>query len=211
MQDTDNATFFGGLDNENRAMIEHQDNECDDEESLSSGTDEPRLFDKRPDLSPQIDSALTRLASSLCDACQNLCRGEIKVGNLEETEWEQVGEMPYHPSLSSLSESVHAGCLLCKEVSECLEERLNTHFDVRDRATDSWHITCSLRGGFGLPLLGRSFSERLCFWFFFYDSNGQCVNEQIGGTIVKTFYAAEESVLGPEYLGERDTETSFLT
>lgn len=208
-----NGAAFGVHDYGNRATMENRvcelEGHGDDKDSRSSslGTDGSRLSDEWRELSPEMHSALTRLASRLCGACQRLCQGETMVKIYEDaSRWEQMGELDYHPSLSSLSESVHAGCPLCNEISDSFKERLDTYYDVRESVTDSWHISCSLRGTFELP----PWSKGLCFRFSLYDSNGQSVNHQIGGAIYKWFYPAERLGLGPEYQGERNIKVKKL-
>lgn len=177
---------------EDRAMNENDDdkfNHVDDEESLS----------------PAMDFALTKLASRLCAICQNLCQGEVKVLEYWENTGSQLtGEREHHLSLSSLRESVNAGCPLCKELAQYLEERFDEEPQVRDSVADSWYITCLLeRKGWWWS----SGKDGLCFRFYFYqyDRSNPCSYPGLHWIIYPSFYPAEKLGLGPEYSGERNT------
>lgn len=168
---------------EDRAMNENDGDELDNDD------------DENP-LSPEMSLALIELASRLCAVCQNLCRGEEKV----------LREVEHHPSLSSLRDSVDAGCPLCKEIAQYFEERLDRKPEVRDTVDDSWYITCwQCAAGW------RYADEGLSFEFTFYDSNRQPVNRRLGANTSMMFFPAEELGLGPEYLGKRTTDIHLFT
>lgn len=171
--------------------------ENEDEAINDSDDDEFDYVDKDDEdsLSPEMDLALKELASRLCAICQSLCRGEVKVLEYWKSNGRQhTGELEHHHSLSSLRESVDAGCPLCKEVAQTFKEHLDMKPEVRDAVTDSWYITCWLdKSEWGFDVDG------LCFNFTFYDSHGQSVNPKLGARI--PFFPAEKFGLGPEYSG----------
>lgn len=174
---------LGVHENEDRVMNENDGDEFDNDDDENS-------------LSPEMHFALTELASRLCVICQNLCRGEV----------ETIREVEHQPSLSSLRESVDAGCPLCRQIAEFFERRLEANPEVRDTVDDSWYITCWQRtAGW------RDVEEGLCFGFNFYDSDRQPVNQKLEGWWTMSFFPAENLSLGREYLGERTTDIHLFT
>lgn len=174
-------------------------------DSQSSGLEDDgsQLSDKATSLSPEMDSALTTLASRLCAICRSLCRGEVKVLKYWEHSGDyRTGELDYHPSLSSLRESVDAGCPLCNEVAQSLEEDFGIRLQARDAVDDSWYITCYLDTSNWCWE-----ADGLSFHFIFYDSDGHRVNPKLGEKDLHlSFFPAEVFGLGPEYIGEKRIE-----
>lgn len=177
---------LGAHENEDRAMNKNDGDESDNED------------DAKNSLSPEMNIALTDLASRLCAVCQNLCRGRVKV----------LREVEHHPSLSSLRESVDAGCPLCKDIAQLFEKRLDMKPEVRDTVDDSWYITCCQHA-----TCWWYADEGLRFVFTFYDSDRQPVNDRLeeGGWLSMSFFPAENLGLGREYLGERTTDIHLFT
>lgn len=181
----DKDARLGVHENEDRVMNENDGDEFDNDDDESS-------------LSPEMHFVLTELASRLCVICQNLCRGEVEI----------LREVEHQPSLSSLRESVDAGCPLCKQIAAFLERLLEAKPEVRDIVDDSWYTTCwQCRAGW------RDNNDGLYFEFAFYDSDRQPVNERLeeGGLLSMSFFPAEYLGLGREYLGERTTDIHLFT
>lgn len=191
----------GVHENEDGAMNENIDDEFENDNN-----DEGH----EGSLSPDMDSTLTKLASRLCAICNSLCRGEVKLEFCDENADEWTGEREHHPSLSSLRDSLDAGCPLCKELAQSFEERLDVKPEIRDAVADSWYITCSLKKEYWDSCWESRFAG-LSFRFTFYNSNGQSVNAKLGGIIQMSFFPAGKLGLGPEYLGEKTTEINLFT
>jgi rubrerythrin len=208
MEENEDAVLVAH-DNQDRAIDENNDAEFhdddeEDEDSQSSelGADNSQPSDEAKSLSPEMYSALTGLASRLCAICQNLCRGEAKlVAYFSSGYFQKTGKLEYHSSLSSLRESVDAGCPLCKEVSRSFEECLDMEPGVRDTITDSWYSTCDQQP----TAWCRSIDEQtgLRFNFRFYNSSGQGADHKLVNNIYMYFFPAEELGLGPEYSGQQ--------
>ncbi|KAH8785993.1 hypothetical protein F5883DRAFT_94844 [Diaporthe sp. PMI_573] len=150
---------------------------------------------KAAPLSPGIQSALTKLASSLCAICERLCQDNVKiVKELNYSGFQGTGELEHHASLSSLRESVNGGCPVCKELEKSFEERFNMKSD------DSWYITCRLKTEM---YFYATTGTGLCFQFTFHHSHGHPANPNDGPNLDRdismSFFPAKALRLGPEY------------
>lgn len=179
-----------------------------DSQSWGLGQDGSQPSDHSANLSTEMYSALTALASNLCGNCQNMCGGEVKVLKYRPGYGysdQYTGEMEHHESLSSLRESVHDGCPLCKELAQSFEGDFDMRLEALDPVAESWYITCYID------------TTRWCFTvaglrfhFIFYDSSGHRVNPKLGEKdMYVSFFPAECLGLGPEYIGERRVEINF--
>lgn len=195
-------TRLGVYENEDRAMNENDDDEFNENDDSTDSIDS---------LSPKMDLALTELASRLCAICQSFCRGEMKLEKAEEHGGQQTEKLKHHPSLSSLRESVDAGCPLCKNLAQSFEERLGDNPELRDTVADSWFITCYLDIMDWSSMSSDYNVVGLCFHFTFYDRIGHPVEWKMCGRIHMTFYPAERVGLGPEYSSEKNIEINLFT
>lgn len=98
------------------------DTDLDEEEYLSTTTEDAE------ELTDLDNDALSEVASNSCSVCRRLFQSEFL-----EDEF-----CAYHPSLSSLKESVDAGCRFCEILARELDDQCN-------QTPSEWSIKCAVR------------------------------------------------------------------
>lgn len=153
------------------------DTDLDEEEHLSTNTEDAEgLTDLQND-------ALSKVASNLCSVCRRFFQSEFL-----ENEF-----CSHHPSLSSLKESVDAGCRFCEILARDLDDQCN-------RTPSEWSIKCEVRP------IGDGKSLRFKFTLKRCDSSD---TSHKGGQIFTVFnlYPACKLGLGPEFSGAPSSQT----
>jgi hypothetical protein len=169
----------------------------DEEEDFEPSTDEE---DSDEQLDDGMLLALSQRASALCSICRNFPQGTI-----EHIDPDQSSRL-YHPTLSSLKQSVDAGCSLCEELAASVE-RFSLDSDPPVPQQDFWSIRCGVSEARGRSLLLRFL---LCQCELGHPDAAACEHaHQLGG---KQFFPARKLSLGPEFLGSshnHDLYSSF--
>ncbi|KAJ0117896.1 hypothetical protein J7T55_014346 [Diaporthe amygdali] len=119
---------------------EYFDPRADDEESIyidfeeeeyfSTDTEDTQEVASMPDLDDDLYLALSEMISNLCSTCRQFPRGRIS----------ETDKRLYHPSLSSLKESVDAGCIICED----LAREVSRWSEPGPTPNDLWSIRCEL-------------------------------------------------------------------
>lgn len=174
-----------------KTCITMDDNEDPDQSTVDSAAvedtaDGDKAADVELGLHNDLGYSLNEMANSLCSICRKFPRGQI-----EEEDWRV-----YHPSLTSLRESVQAGCWICKELTQSLDE-LCDRLQLRETLNETWFIQCKVLGN--VPV-GEGFHLK----FFLCDSGINCAvskfdNPPCLATIF--FFPADSLGVGEEVLG----------
>lgn len=166
-----------------------------EDEDVGTDTDDVHSMGELDD---DMFLSLSQMASSLCFTCRQFPRGRFPAENHET-----IGFHSYHPSLSSLKESVDAGCRLCVELSQSLDE-FRQEYPQATQNESTWSIKCRL----------SALGTRLEFEFCLFDRDCDCDYDytsvdELGrarcehADYLKTmsFYRPGKLGLGPEFLG----------
>lgn len=149
---------------------QHIDIQTDEQEDIDTDLDKEKYHstttEDAEELTDLENDALSEVASTLCSVCRRIFQGEFLEGE----------SYSHHPSLSSLKESVDAGCRFCEILARELDDQCNL-------TPSEWSIEC--RGG---PMTdGISLGFDFTLWgqelIYFY------------------LYPASKSGLGPEFSG----------
>lgn len=176
------------------------DNEEPDQNIVSSpATGSSAGGDEDADLGLCLDeellNSLNEMASRLCSICRGFFHGTTdQVYLIDDSDYRI-----YHPSLSSLQKSVDAGCDICKDLSQSLDEFLK-ECEPPKTPPDSWSIRCSLWKYLSWK------RDRDPFLLLFYlsestsDHRTRACRESFDLSSM-TFYPADITYLGPEFRG----------
>lgn len=146
-------------------------------------------------LDEDLLNSLNEMASRLCSICRGFFRGKIdQIYSIDDSDYRI-----YHPSLSSLQKSVDAGCAICKDLSQSLDECLKQSEHLKT-PTELWSMRCSL----WQYLPWKRYRDP--FHLYFYLSESTCDHRaracrEIFDLTSMTFYPAEITYLGPEFRG----------
>lgn len=158
----------------------------DDEEDVEPSTDEDLNIDTDEDdstdgLDDEMFLALSKMVSSLCSICRNLAKGRAEC----LVKW-------HHPSLTSLKKSVDAGCRLCLDVAESLDEFCNK-LDPPETKQEFWSLKCNIFGCDGRLHI----AFHLCRCETDHSADAHCEHKLLR---TMRFYPARKLSLGPEFL-----------
>lgn len=145
------------------------------------------------DAAAQLDDdmiiSLRQISSRLCPICRQFPpRGRIYLD--DEGDFQSIS---YHPSLSSLRESVNTGCRLCSDLMKALESFCRPS-DPQETLKEFWSIRCRI-----VPLEGFfGFRFEVCQSEHAHPIAGNC--EDTRNLLRMNFYPAGKLSLGPEFL-----------
>lgn len=155
------------------------------------------------DATAQLDDdmiiSLRQISSSLCLTCRQFPpRGRIYLD--DEGGFKPVS---YHPSLSSLRESVDTGCRLCSDLMKALESFCRPS-DPQETLKEFWSIRCRI-----VPLEGFfGFRFEVCQSEHAHPIAGNC--EDARNLLRMNFYPAGKLSLGSEFLSMPIDQNYFL-
>lgn len=145
---------------------------------------------------------LRQVVKSLCSICRTFIRGTFVLKKRQG--WGiSTGLRSYHESMSSLRDSVHAGCYLCKDINRCTSKFFTK---LKMDNTDRYTIKCDIV----VHDLSRAKGE-IVLQFFLFDNEGNIVNTEfdygegsrskIDAFLWAQFLLADDLdyALGPEY------------
>lgn len=178
---------------------EDRDQSIDDSATVEPGAGGDEDSDVEVSLDDELLCSLNEMASNLCSTCRGFPRGHI----------ENIGDYSdcrvYHPSLSSLQESVDAGCRICKDLSQSVNTFFKK-FESPATLTQPWSIHCTLWKN--IDWNNHVDSPRHAFNLTFDICEGgrndavRSTQEIIEGTLAHmAFFPADCLGLGPEFLG----------
>lgn len=170
------------------------DNEDPDQSTVDSAAVEATVDgDKAADVELGLDNdlgnSLNEMANSLCSTCRKFPRGQIEARDFRV----------YHPSLTSLRESVQTGCWICKELTQSLDELCDRR-QLRETLNEACFIQCRLIE-FAHPR--RSVGDGFYLEFLLCDSGVNCAVPKFDKPTLNDiipFFAADYGV-GEEVLG----------
>ncbi|KAF0328600.1 hypothetical protein GQ607_004012 [Colletotrichum asianum] len=203
----DEHTDYGTHDRDNKSITDDEnpmDFQIDDDSGDDLGTnegdytgsdiDENDIDDgtetgEDEELPEDSSRALSQWASKLCVVCRRFLEGTVYT----EGGYSCNKSSTYHPSKSSMRQSLQAGCPLCKKLSYSLDN----YWVVPD---DSWFIKCSVDHTEDDLIYGES--ERIVLHFYLFDDEGFQVDaDNSPGFEYMTFHLAKSlgTCLGPAF------------
>lgn len=186
-EDSDNDVFLA-LSQMKSGLEENSDTNMDEDEDGAMAQ-----------LDDDMISSLRQISWSLCPICRQFPpRGRIYLD--DEGDFKSTS---YHPSLSSLRESVDTGCPLCSDLMKALEAFCRPS-DPQETLKEFWSIRCRI-----VPLEGFfSFRFEVCQSEHAHPIAGNC--EDARNLLRMNFYPAGKLSLGPESLSMPIYQNYFL-
>lgn len=166
---------------------EHIDIQTDEQEAIDTDLDEEEYLstttEDAEELTDLDNDALSEVVSNLCSVCRQFFQGRFVQDEI----------CSHHPTLSSLQESVDAGCRFCEILARELDDQCN-------RTPSEWSIKCAVR-----PI---SDGKSLSFEFILERCNPPDFGHKT--SILRTrfdLYPACKLGLGPEFSGAPSSQT----
>lgn len=166
---------------------EHIDIQTDDQEGIDTYLDEEGYHstttEDAEELTDLENDALSEVVSSLCSVCRRLFQSRFVRDEFRS----------HHPSLSSLKESVNAGCRFCEILERNLDDQCN-------RTPSEWSIVCAV-----MPI---SSSKSLMFDFTLERCDTSDTSRRQTQRLTSFhLYPACKLGLAPEFLGTPSSQT----
>lgn len=166
---------------------QHIDIQTDEQEDIDTDLDEEEYHSTTTEDAEELtdlgNDALREVASNLCSVCRRLFQSQFLAYEI----------CSHHPSLSSLKESVDAGCRFCEILARKLNNRCNW-------TPSMWSIKCE-----GMPICD---GKGLQFIFYLKHRDAPDTRrEQSQLSEYFYLYPACEIGLGPEFSGAPSSQT----
>lgn len=166
---------------------EHIDIQTDEQEDIDTDLDEEKylttITEDAEELTDLQNNSLSEVVSTLCSVCLRLFQSRFPQDEI----------CSHHPSLSSLKESVDAGCRFCEILARKLGDRCK-------RTPREWSIKCAVTPMSDVKTLG--------FFFTFERCDASNTSRRQSQVVIPFYlYPACKLGLGPEFSGASRSQT----
>lgn len=200
------ASMLTQRDNDNNT-----DDDCDNNDYDRDVKDEyAKDLDRDEDVPTKesdkdLSETLSKMVLRLCSICGNFSKGQFKI-HAEYYGQETLrgtGVKLYHPSLSSLKQSVDRGCPLCQDLNRALGELFRSDPQLQRTMDQSWTIWCKPEAS-EWDWWGDIRGLRMTFYLCGQDSQ-RLKDSSHAYPVALDFFPPEVLGIGPEFRGEKPT------